>query len=216
VTPILAAVLAVPVEPNGDEGRSWLIDELAKPVYQAARPTWFDLVSRAFFDWLGDLLNGAGEGSGLVALVLVVLVLAALVLGAFLVFGRPRRNRRSGASDAVFGENDARGADELRASAARAAADGDFTTGIQELFRALARGLADRTLIDLYPGMTAHGLARAAALAFPDQGRALAQSAADFDAVRYLGRTGTEDQYRSLAGLERSLREARAAGLVAS
>lgn len=213
---LLALVRSVPVEPDGDQGRGWLIDELGKPVYQAARPTWFDLASQAFFDWLGDLLNGAGSGAGAVALVLVVLLLTALIVGAFLVFGRPRLNRRSAAVDAVFGDDDTRGADELRASADRAAASGDFTTAIQELFRALARGFAERTLVDLYPGMTARGFAREAAVPFPDRAPALSAAAADFDGVRYLGRTGTADQYAALAELERSLRTARPQAAVAS
>ncbi|BDZ45996.1 DUF4129 domain-containing protein [Naasia aerilata] len=213
---LLSLARSVPVEPDGDQGRGWLIDELGKPVYQAARPTWFDLVSQAFFDWLGDLLNGAGSGAGAVALVVVVLLIAALLVGAFLVFGRPRLNRRSAALDAVFGEDDARGAEELRASAERAAAGGDFTTAIQELFRALARGFAERTILDLYPGMTARGFAREAGAAFPDRAAALGTAASDFDAVRYLGRPGTADQYAELAALERSLRSARTQSPVAS
>jgi Domain of unknown function (DUF4129) len=216
VTPLLLLARTVPVEPDGDQGRQWLLDELGKPVYQQARPTWFDLVSKAILDWLGDLLAGASSGSGAVALVLVVLLVAALLVGAFLVFGRPALNRRSRAGDALFGEDDSRHAAELRASAERAAAAGDFTTAIEELFRALARGLAERTLVDLYPGMTAHGFARDAARPFPDSADRLAAVAADFDAVRYLGGTGTGEQYRRVAELERELRTARPAGLVAS
>jgi hypothetical protein len=216
VTPLLLLARTVPVEPDGDQGRQWLLDELGKPVYQAARPTWFDLLSQAILDWLRDVLAGASSGSGAVALVLVVLVVAALLVGAFLVFGRPALNRRSRAAAALFGDDDARAADELRASAERAASAGDYTTAIIELFRALARGLAGRTLVDLYPGMTARGFAREAARPFPAHEERLGAVAADFDAVRYLGRAGTEDQFRRVAELERELRAARPAGLVAS
>ena len=216
MTPLLLLARTVPVEPDGDQGRQWMLDELGKPVYQQARPTWFDLASKAILDWLRDLLAGASSGSGAVALVLVVLLLAALLVGAFLVFGRPALNRRSRGSDALFGEDDSRQVAELRASAERAASSGDFTTAIEELFRALARGLAERTLLDLYPGMTAHGFARDAARPFPEHADRLAAVAADFDAVRYLGGTGTAEQYRRLAELERELRTARPAGLVAA
>ncbi|WP_210506462.1 DUF4129 domain-containing protein [Naasia sp. SYSU D00057] len=216
MTPVPLLAAKVPVEPDGDEGRRWLLDELGKPVYQEARPTWFDLVSQAIIDWINDLLAGATSGSGAVALVIVVLIVAALLVGAFLVFGRPALNRRSRAGDALFGEDDTRVAAELRSSAERAASAGDFTTAIQELFRALARGMAERTLLDLYPGMTARGFAREAARPFPGHAEQLAAVAADFDAVRYLGRAGTEEQYRRVAELERELRTARPAGLVAS
>ncbi|WP_210480659.1 DUF4129 domain-containing protein [Naasia sp. SYSU D00948] len=211
MTPLSTLARDVPVEPGGDEARQWLLEELAKPVYQSARPTWFDLVSQAILDWLGELLSGAGRGSQAFALAVVVLLVAALIVGAFLVFGRPRLNRRSRAGDAVFGDDDRRTAAELRTSAAQAAARGDFTTAVEESFRALARGLAERTLLDLYPGMTARGVAREAATPFPDAAERLAAVAADFDAVRYLGRVGTEEQYRRVADLEQELRTARPA-----
>jgi len=142
----------------------------------------------------------------------VVLLLTAVVVVAFLLYGRPRLNRRrAAATESLFGEDDLRAAAELRQSAERAAAAGDWTTALVELFRALARGLAERTLVDLYPGMTARGFARSAAGPFPDSRDALTTAAADFDAVRYLGRPGTADQYARLADLERELRAARPA-----
>lgn len=204
--------LRVPVQPDGPEGRDWLIDELGKPVYQEARPTWFDLLAQGIGDWLNELLSRLGDGSGSAFLVIVVLLLTAVGVVAFLLYGRPRLNRRrTAAAASLFGDEDLREAAELRASAERAAAAGDWTTAIVELFRALARGLAERTLVDLYPGMTARGFAREAARGFPDSREALTAAAADFDAVRYLGRSGTADQYERLAALERELRAGRPA-----
>ncbi|MCU1570390.1 MAG: hypothetical protein JWR33_1131 [Naasia sp.] len=211
MTPLLALARSVPVEPDGQQGRGWLLDELGKSSYQAARPTWFDLASQAFFDWLDTLLGDANDGQGAAALVVVVLLLTALLVAAFLVFGRPRLNRRSRLTSAVFGEDDARTADEMRAAAERAATAGDFTAAIAELFRAVARGLAERTLVDAYPGMTARGFARAASAPFPDSAGALSAAAIDFEDVRYLGRAGTEEQYRRMADLDRTLRARRPA-----
>lgn len=215
MTPLLALVRSVPVEPDGSQGRQWLFDELGKAVYQAARPSWFDLASQAFFAWIRDLLANAGRGSGAAALVVVVLIVTALLVAAFLVFGRPRLDSRSRPADSMFGEEDTRTSQQLRASAERAAADGDFTTALEELFRALARGVGERTLVDVYPGMTARGFARAASTVFREHADALAAAAADFDAVRYLGRAGTAEQYRRLTELERSVRAGRPAALVA-
>ena len=111
----------VPVDPDADTARDLLLGELGKPVYQEARPTWFDLASKAVGDWLASLRVPDGSGfSGLIPLV-VVIVVVVLVLVAFLVFGRPRLNRRSQHSaGALFGDDDSRSAAELRAAAARA------------------------------------------------------------------------------------------------
>jgi hypothetical protein len=216
VTALSGAVLAVPVQPDGDQGRQWLLDELGKPVYQAAKPTWFDLASQAVSKWFSDLLQNASEGQGAVAFAIVLLVLAGLIVTAFLVFGRPRLGRRSRiAPGALFGDEDGRGARELRQSAERAAAAGDYTTATLEMFRAVARGLAERTVVDVYPGMTARGFAREATVALPALTAALGEGAADFDLVRYLGGAGSSAGFERMAALERGARDARPTEFVA-
>ena len=210
------AILAVPVQPDGDQGREWLLDELGKPVYQAAKPTWFDLASQAVSTWFSDLLQNASEGQGAVAFAIVLIVLAGLIVTAFLVFGRPRLGRRSRvAPGALFGEEDGRGAQQLRQSAERAAAAGDHTTATLEMFRAVARGLAERTVVDVYPGMTARGFAREAGAALPALAAALGEGAADFDLVRYLGGAGSRAGFERMAALERLARDARPVEFVA-
>lgn len=216
MTLLPSALLAVPVEPDGDQGRQLLLDELGKPVYQAAKPTWFDLASQAVAKWFGDLLQNASDGQGAVAFAVVLVILAGLIVTAFLVFGRPRLGRRSRvATGALFGEEDGRGSRELRQSAERAAAAGDHTTAMLEMFRAVARGLAERTVVDVYPGMTARGFAREAGSALPALTSALGDGAADFDLVRYLGGAGSPVGFERMAALERSAREARPAEFVA-
>jgi hypothetical protein len=49
-------LLRIPVDPDSPEAKQWLIDELSKPQYQAAKPTWFDLLAKSINDWLSSLV----------------------------------------------------------------------------------------------------------------------------------------------------------------
>jgi hypothetical protein len=205
---------SVPVDPDAETAREWLLSELGKPPYQAARPSWFDRVAQGIGDWLDSLRVPDGAGiSGLVPLI-VVLVVVALIVVAFVVFGRPRLNRRSRIEPgALFGADDTRSAAELRASAARAASQGDYTLAVEEAFRALARALAERTVVLTAPGTTARDFAGRAAQAFPARGAELAAAAALFDEVRYLGAAGSRVQYDQISALDRQLQGDRPAAL---
>ena len=57
----------------------------------------------------------------------------------------------------------------------------------------------------VHPGTTAHGVADAASVPFPAHGDALRSAAADFDAVRYLGRVGLARALRGAHALEAEL-----------
>ncbi|CAN5202993.1 DUF4129 domain-containing protein [soil metagenome] len=203
----------VPVDPNGDEARKWLIDELAKPEYAQAQPTWFDRLSAGFFDWLSSLKFDIGDGFQAPVLAVVGVVILAALVTAFLIFGPPRLGRRSTVAGALFGKDDARGSDELRRAATAAARSGDWATAIEELFRALARGLAERTIVTTMPGTTAREFSVRAGDAFPQFAAQLTSVAAVFDGVRYLGAAGTEAGYRDLEQLETAVRAARPAQL---
>jgi Domain of unknown function (DUF4129) len=204
------ALLAVPVQPDGDEARRWLLDELAKQPYQASKPTPVDLAAQAFFDWLGSLFRSQGDPTPTVLLVVALTVVVALVVIAVLLFGIPRANRRSrGAGAGLFGEDDRRTAAELRAAARAAAAAGDFSLAVLERYRALARDLHERTLVEVFPGTTAHAFAREAAGVFPDEATELAHAADAFDGIRYAGRSGARDQAERVAALDDRLVAAR-------
>lgn len=216
LAPLLGSLArAVPVEPDADEGRRLLGDELAKAVYQQAKPTWFDLASKAVLDWFASLLDSAGGAGGAIGLVVTVVAIAAVIVTGFLIFGRPRLERRA-AAGSLFGESDTRSAVEIRTAAERLAGEADFTGAIEEMFRALARGLDERTLVDVLPGTTAGSFARQAARPFPAAAEDLRAASADFDSVRYLGAGGTADQYERMAALERRLRAERPATIESS
>lgn len=207
-----ALPLDVPVDPDAPEAQDWLIEELAKPEYEAAKPTWFDEFSRRLFEWLFDVLNGGGqlEGPPTLVLAIVAVVVVALVVFAILVFGVPRRGRRSAVAGSLFGEDDDRSAEQMRKDAERAASAGDYSLAIAELFRAIARGLAEREVLTTFPGTTANDFAARAGRVFPGHADRLRDAARVFDGVRYLDRVGTREQYTTIAELERELRTARA------
>jgi len=214
VTPLLGALpgllpFDVPVDPDAAEARDWIIAELAKPEYRAAEPTWFDRLSQAFLDWLGSLTfspGGALQGP-LLFVVGGILVAAAIV--AYLIFGPPRLGRRSTVVGTLFGDDDSRDSAAMRRAAADAAGRQDYTLAIEEQFRAIARGLAERTVLSVSPGTTAHAFAAQAGSAFPALASRLSGAAETFDGVRYLDRPGTRDGYLTLTALETELRTAR-------
>ncbi|MFF2052746.1 DUF4129 domain-containing protein [Leifsonia sp. NPDC058194] len=200
----------IPVDPTGPQGQEWIRGELAKPEYQAAKPTWFDIASKAVQDWIDSLLRGPTGDAWPVLLLVVVLVIVALIVVAFVIFGRPRVNRRSALDRRpVFGADDARSADELRRSAQAAANGGDWVLAIEEQFRAIAVGLDERTLVTVTPGTTATHFAAAAAEVLPNERHSLTDASRAFDAVRYLDRPGTAAAYQQLVALDQRLLEAR-------
>lgn len=198
-------LLAAPLEPDADEARDLLLDELSKLEYAQAQPTWFDLLVQAVLDWFGSLRLGGGGGFPLGVLLVGLAIVAAAVLVALLVYGLPRFRRRSRVTDELFGEADARSARELRRDAQAAAARGDWRTAIADRYRAIARGLDERTLVSLLPGTTAHAVARQGARAFPDAGTELEAAADLFDGVRYLDSTGDRDGYDRVRALDERL-----------
>ncbi len=197
--------LDIPVDPSSPDAQEWLRNELAKPEYQAAKPTWFDIASKAVQDWLASLFQGPGGDAGPVLLTVFVVVIAALIVTAFLIFGLPRVNRRAASARTVLGEDDTRSAEELRRSAADAARAGDWVLAIEEQFRAIAVGLDERTLVTVTPGTTATEFAARAGAVVPAERARLAEAARAFDEVRYLGRAGTEAHYQLLVALDQSL-----------
>jgi hypothetical protein len=199
------AALDVPVDPTAPEARDWLIQELSKPEYAAAQPSLFDRLSQEFFDWLARLFQpGESVPTDWIPVAVIGAVVLALVV-AILVWGMPRLNRRSNAASGLFGDDDTRTADELRRASERSAANGDWTNATLDRFRALARGLTERTIVFVSPGTTAHDFAGRAADAFPNTSDRLSSAARTFDDIRYSGADGTAESYESFRALDDEL-----------
>ncbi|CAO1652842.1 DUF4129 domain-containing protein [Salinibacterium sp. NSLL150] len=199
----------VPVDPDSEQATNWLIDELSKAPYQAARPTLFDRVSKAFSDWLASLTIGEGTGIPTIVLIVLLALVAIAIIAAIVVYGLPRLNRKSRHEEGIFGEADYRTAAQLRASAEQAAAREDFAEAIADMFRSIARGLSERTLVSMTPGTTGHGFASRASRALPELARELGHSADVFDLVRYMRKPATREQYDELRTLEARVRAAK-------
>ncbi|MFF2370096.1 DUF4129 domain-containing protein [Agromyces sp. NPDC058110] len=212
----VAAVRAIgaradPLEPDADEARRWVLDELSKPRYRAAEPNALDVFARSVRDWFADLLNGAGAVPAEVVALLVVLVALVLVVVGLLVFGLPRLRRRRRSVGSPAFEGDLRDAATIRRAAEAAARAGDWALAIEERFRAIVRQLVEREIVHVHPGTTAHAVADAAARPFPDARAELEAAAVAFDRVRYLGDAGDAAASDRMTALDVRLGSARPA-----
>lgn len=205
---MIAAAAAVPVQPDADTARRWLLEELAKPAYAAARPTPFDRAVEAFLSWFAGLFDVRGSSPPPVLLAVAITVVVVLLVVALLLYGVPRRNRRSSAG-ALFGADDRRSADEMRRAAAAAMAREEWGLAVLERFRALARALDERTLVAVFPGTTASAFAASAARPFPGEHGELRAAADLFDAVRYADEAATREDALSVFALDDRLAAAR-------
>ncbi len=206
----------IPVDPDDEEARRWLEEELNRGGQQAepAEPPqwWID-----FLNWLRDLFGGSdvqgpdqvADTGGTVGIVIIVVLIVAALAVAFWIFGLPRLRKRSKVTGDLFGDDDERSAAQLRTAAEKAADAGDYTTAVVESFRSLARDLAERGFVLTFPGTTARDFARRAADLFDGTHDRLLEAADVFDGVRYLGAVGTLEQWKRMSALERELRTAR-------
>lgn len=205
VLPLPAGAL----EPDGQQGRQWALEELADPVYRTAEPTAFDRLARAALDGVTALLSGQAPPSwGPVLTAVAIAAVAAVAVAAVVSLGPPRAARRTAAETMLFGDPEQRDAERLRRDAARAADAGDWRSALVLSVRALARGLAERGIVRPPPGATVHAFARAAAAVFPAQAASLHATAAVFDEVRYLDRPATAEGYALVRRLDADLRAA--------
>ncbi|MBS1697951.1 MAG: DUF4129 domain-containing protein [Actinobacteria bacterium] len=205
---------AIPLIPDGDTARELAEKELAKPEYQAAKPTLIDQWARAVVDFLIGLFTPQhAAGLGPWAAIVIGIVLVAALIVVLLIWGRPRRSRTRAVGSVLLGSADDRSAAQLRADADRAARDEDWAGAIVLRYRAIARSLLERDLIAPAPGATAQTIAREAATPFPGEREALHEAAVAFDEVRYLGRAGTAERYGELACTDEKVRALRPAPL---
>lgn len=190
--------------PDGDEARRWAEEELANPRYADAEPTWFDLLARDIARFLVDLFSGDnGAAAGPTALIVVSLIVVGALVVALIIWGRPRRARAVRRRDTgLLGADDDRTAAELRADAERSARGGDWDEATILRFRALARGLLERDIIDPSPGATAQAIAREVGSVFADESAAVRSAALSFDDVRYLRHPSDAERYAAIAATD--------------
>ncbi|WP_435770948.1 DUF4129 domain-containing protein [Nocardioides sp. SYSU DS0651] len=202
MTSVLLPALEPPLDPSGDEGRSLLRRELARPEYHDT-----DVVDR-ILDWLGRLVDdsiGAAEGSPTLLSAAAILVAVALAAAVLVLASRARRTARAGRSGAPALTDEVVTAAELRARAEAALAAGDNAGALVDAFRALAVRQVERDRIDDVPQATAHELAAALAAAFPGQSGRIHDSADVFDQVLYGDRPATREQAVEVLALDDEL-----------
>lgn len=197
-----------PVDIGRDEARERAVRELTERVYADAEPSWWQRASSWAWRQLAELLDGA---SGAVSGIGWVLLLALLVTGVIVVIvlrtGAIQRQRRA-PSATVFGDA-LRPASEHRADAERAGLEGRWDAAVIESFRAVARRLEERGILDPRPGRTADETVNEAARYFPALAEQLADAARNFDAVAYGEHPGTPAVYQHLVQLDDDVRVTR-------
>lgn len=207
---VTLGLAAVPVEPDRDEAREAARDELSDPIYRAAEPSWFEQL----ISWLNDRLNELFEaasrlGPGGVAGLLVVLAVLLIVAVAIrLRTGKLAKSPHAG--HAPLGDATVP-ASAHREDAAAALAAADLHGAVVARFRALARELEQRGVLDVQTGRTADELAARAADALPDCADALRAAARIFDDVYYGGKPATTDAYGVVAETDDAVRTGRPA-----
>lgn len=200
----------VPVDPDRDEARRLLEQELRDPDYRVHE----SLLVRAW-RWVTDHLPSLDVPGQLPPWAAwAVLGLVLLVAGAVVLFAARDRWRRAtpgraGAGGVLDDAGTSAAAYRRRAEAAVAA--GDHRAALLDAYRAVAAGAVERALLDRRPGRTAHEVALGLAPVFPDEASALAGAADRFDAVRYGGLRATADQAAAVVELDRRVAAARPA-----
>lgn len=209
--PLVPVPLAPPLDPDRDEARRLLQDELGSGEYQLRE----SLVSRVW-RWFTDLFSGLNLPGQLPTwatwVVLGLVLVAVLAVLAFAGRDRWRRGRLAGrgASGAVL-DGPRRTAAEHRSLAQEALAAGRWDTTVVEGYRAVAVEAVERTLLDDRPGRTAHEVALGLGPVFPAEGSALGRAADAFDAVRYGRHRADAEQARAVLELQARLSSARPA-----
>lgn len=205
---LLPAGLVRGLDPDRDEARRWLAEELAQPDYNRPEPL-VERIRSWLLDRLEDLIGLVPGDSGMAKLLIVVVIALAVVALVFALRGRFRQGAlRERATGAVL-EDPHLTARDYRSRAEAAWRRGDWDSVLLDSYRAIAAAATERALLDDVPGRTAHEVAVALTVPFPEQAPALRDAADRFDDVRYGGRRATREQAERVRALDGTLARTR-------
>lgn len=202
--PLFPLPVAVPVQPDADEARRLLQDELAKGVYRQAEPSLLERAWTAVLTWLGELLGqirsvDAGVGTILLA------VGAGVVIAVAVLLIKPRLNAVRRPDPTVFPVQSGLSAQAHRDTAEAAARTGDWDEALTERFRAITRAAEERVILDEQAGRTAVEVAHRLQDLFAAQSEELHWLAERFNEVHYGSRPAGQPDYRRAAELDLEL-----------
>jgi hypothetical protein len=193
---------APPLDPSGDEARSWLGRELLHTEYHQQ-----SLVERLLTGLQRLVERGLDAAahtpplSAFAAIVVFLLLVAAL---AWLLSRARRTARRTPVGGPVLGHGPVPAA-ALRARAEAALAEGRARDAVVDGFRALAVRQVESGRLDDAPGATAHEVADLLGTTYPEQRQRVVGSARLFDVVLYGDRPATGEQARDVLALDDEL-----------
>jgi hypothetical protein len=194
------------VQPDRGEARRLAVTELSRREYQEARPGFIERVLSRLQDWFNGLDPRHLPPAELGVLAVVLLVAAAVSYAVWRSGGLRRTARRRGGD--VLPDR-ATTAAEHRASADRHAAAAAWDEAVRERFRAVARELEERAVLNPQPGRTAYELARGAGRELPALAGELVAGAHLFDDVTYGSLPATSEDDAALRALDDHVRAAR-------
>lgn len=202
--PLFPLPVAVPVQPDADEARRLLQDELAKGVYRQAEPSLLERAWTAVLTWLGELLGqirsvDAGVGTILLA------VGAGVVIAVAVLLIKPRLNAVRRPDPTVFPAQSSLSAQAHRDTAEAAARTGNWDEALTERFRAITRAAEERVILDEQAGRTAVEVAHRLQDLFAAQSEELHWLAERFNEVHYGSRPAGQPDYRRAAELDLEL-----------
>jgi hypothetical protein len=199
---LLALAADPPLEPSPDDASSLLRRELVRPEYHERNilQQVLDRVDR-FVSGSIDAASQAPPLSTFAAMVAFLL----LAVGLVWLLSRARRTARAARVRGAVLTDERVTADELRARAEQALAEGRNGDAVVDGFRAVAVRQIERGTLDDLPGATAHEVAIALASVHPGRREQVDRSAALFDAVLYGDRPATPGQAAEVLQLDDTL-----------
>lgn len=198
----------VPVLPDRDEAGQWALDELAKTVYQEAKPSLLDRTLAAIIDWLRSFFEGL-QGVNANLGIVVIVVAAAVLIGLAIWLVKPRLNPAKAMDAEVFDAGTLLTSGQHRSAARAAAGNKAFSDAVTEQFRAIVRSAEERTVIDPQPGRTAEEVTSRLCRTFPTLAPQLRDAGSTFNGVRYGNSPADEALFDGLVRLDGHLLETR-------